>query len=150
MRTEFILNGEKACADVSPNENLLTTLRKLKCLSVKDGCLEGSCGACTVWLDQKPVLSCLIQTVRIAGHEVMTLEGVQDDALVLGRYLLDEASEQCGYCIPGLMMTVLALKKQNPHPTDAEIDEWINGNLCRCSGYQSRRRAIRKYFEEMS
>ena len=146
MRTEFILNGEKACADVSPNENLLTTLRKLKCLSVKDGCLEGSCGACTVWLDQKPVLSCLIQTVRIAGHEVMTLEGVQDDALVLGRYLLDEASEQCGYCIPGLMMTVLALKKQNPHPTEVSIDPLINFCICRMLGVSEQKTRDQKIF----
>ena len=148
MSTEFILNGEKVKVDVPSGEVLLQTLRDLGCVSVKDGCSEAGCGTCTVWVNEKPVLSCNILTVRCSGCKITTLEGIQDEARKVGECLMEEASEQCGYCSPGLIMTVLALKRENPHPSKEQIESYIKGNLCRCSGYQSRRRALMKYFEK--
>ena len=114
--------------------------------SLKRGCDTGNCGLCTVWLDEKPVLSCSVPAVRAKNHKVTTLEGVQKEAEEFSRYLAEEGADQCGYCSPGLIMNVLALKKEIKNPTENQIKEYLAGNLCRCTGYQAQYRALMKYF----
>ena len=147
MRLEFTLNGRRVSAEASADASLYQVLRELGMSSVKCGCETTNCGLCTVHLDGKAVLSCAVPAPRCAGCEIVTLEGMQEEALVLGGYLADEGAEQCGFCAPGLIMNVLALARENPHATDGEADAYLAGNLCRCSGYMSQRRAIRRYLD---
>ena len=149
MNSEFLLNGRKASAAIEADDSLYTVLRALGMYSVKCGCETTNCGLCTVHLDGKAVLSCSVPAARCAGHEVVTLEGLQDEAKRLGRCLADEGAELCGFCSPGMMMNVFALAKEKPDATEEEIDAYLAGNLCRCSGYVSQRRAIRKYLDQV-
>ena len=139
----FTLNGVKRTVTVPIDQFLLETLRGMGCKSVKRGCETSGCGLCTVWLDGSTVLSCTVLAVRAEGHAVTTLEGMQEEARALGGYLADEGGEQCGYCAPGLMMTLLAMEREYPDrvPTEAEIRHYLEGNLCRWSGYESHIRA---------
>lgn len=146
MLIEMIVNGEKIQADIKPDMMLLDFLRSINLKSLKRGCDTGNCGLCTVWLDEKPVLSCSVPAVRAMNHRVVTLEGVQEEAEEFSRYLAQEGADQCGYCSPGLIMNVLALKKEIQNPTEAQIKEYLAGNLCRCTGYQSQYRALMNYF----
>ena len=150
MKIEFTLNGRKASAEVAADASLYEVLRELGMGSVKCGCETTSCGLCTVHLDGKAVLSCAVPAPRCAGREVVTLEGMQEEALMLGGYLADEGAEQCGFCSPGLMMNVFALAKENPRATDDQIDAYLEGNLCRCTGYMSQRRAVRRYLDKVA
>lgn len=147
MQIELFVNGEKVHADVPPDMMLLDFLRKMNLKSVKRGCDTGNCGLCTVWAEGKPVLSCSIPVHRMKGQHITTLEGVQEEAAEFSRFLAEEGSEQCGYCSPGLIMNVLALKKEIPHPTEQQMKEYLAGNLCRCTGYQGQYRALMKYFD---
>lgn len=150
MKLEFTLNGRRVSAEVGADASLYQVLRELGMSSVKCGCETTSCGLCTVYLDGKAVLSCAVPAPRCAGREVVTLEGMQEEALILGGYLADEGAEQCGFCAPGLMMNVFALAKENPRATDDQIDAYLEGNLCRCSGYMSQRRAVRRYLDKVA
>ena len=145
MTIEFILNGRKVAAIAEADDSLYTVLRSLGMYSVKCGCETTNCGLCTVHMDGKAVLSCSVPAPRAAGHVIITLEGLQEEAKKLGECLAGEGAEQCGFCAPGMMMNVFALAKENPHATADEIDAFLAGNLCRCSGYVSQRRAIQKY-----
>ena len=149
MNIEFVLNGRKVSAAIDADDSLYKVLRGLGMYSVKCGCETTNCGLCTVHLDGKAVLSCSVPAARCAGHEITTLEGMQEEAARLGACLAGEGAEQCGFCAPGLMMNVFALAKENPHATAAEIDAFLAGNLCRCSGYVSQRRAVQKYLEQI-
>ena len=140
------MNQEKVQADIKPDMMLLDFLRSINLKSLKRGCDTGNCGLCTVWLDEKPVLSCSVPAVRAKNHKVTTLEGVQKEAEEFSRYLAEEGADQCGYCSPGLIMNVLALKKEIKNPTENQIKEYLAGNLCRCTGYQAQYRALMKYF----
>lgn len=146
MLVEMIVNGEKIQSDIKPDMMLLDFLRSMNLKSIKRGCDTGNCGLCTVWLDEKPVLSCSVPAVRAMKHRVTTLEGVQEEAEEFSKYLAEEGADQCGYCSPGLIMNVLALKKEIPNPTENQIKEYLAGNLCRCTGYQGQYRALMKYF----
>ncbi|MBP3656250.1 MAG: 2Fe-2S iron-sulfur cluster binding domain-containing protein [Clostridia bacterium] len=145
MEIRFKLNGRDVTAMAEADDSLYQVLRSLGISSVKCGCETTNCGLCTVHMDGKAVLSCSVPAPRCAGHEIVTLEGLQDEAKRLGACLADEGAEQCGFCAPGLMMNVLALAKENPGASDEEIDAYMAGNLCRCSGYMSQRRAVRRY-----
>ena len=145
MNAEFKLNGRKVSATFDADDSLFTVLRGLGMYSVKCGCETTNCGLCTVHMDGKAVLSCSVPAARCAGHEITTMEGLQEEAKKLGECLAGEGAEQCGFCAPGMMMNVLALAKENPNATDDEIDAFLAGNLCRCSGYVSQRRAVKKY-----
>ena len=147
MNIEFTLNGRKTSAVIEADDSLYTVLRALGMYSVKCGCETTNCGLCTVHMDGKAVLSCSVPAARCAGHEIVTLEGLQEEAKRLGKCLADEGAEQCGFCSPGMMMIVFALAMENPHATEEEIDGYLAGNLCRCSGYVSQRRAIRPYLD---
>ena len=146
MKIQVLLNGKKVEADINPNMMLLDFVRTQGMKSVKRGCDTGNCGLCTVRLDDKPVLSCSTLAARANGRRVTTLEGVQKEAEEFSVFLAKEGADQCGFCSPGFIMAVLALKRENPNPTAQEMKEYLAGNLCRCTGYQSQYRALVKYF----
>lgn len=145
MQITVTLNGRRCTDEVAPDMTLYSYLRQKGCYSVKCGCETSSCGLCTVHFDGKPVLSCSMLAARADGHSVTTLEGVEQEALEFGNFLADEGGEQCGFCSPGFIMNVLAMVKELPDPTDEQIKHYLAGNLCRCTGYQSHLRAIKKY-----
>ena len=147
MEMSFRLNGKQVQAEVRPDMVLLDLVRELGCYSVKRGCETANCGLCTVWLDGKPVLSCSVLAMRAHGRHVTTLEGLQKEAEEFGMFLAAEGGEQCGFCSPGFIMNVLAMERELSDPTEEEIKEYLAGNLCRCSGYMSQLRAVRKYLE---
>lgn len=147
MEMSFRLNGKQVQAEVRPDTVLLDLVRELGCYSVKRGCETANCGLCTVWLDGKPVLSCSLLALRAQGRHVTTLEGLQKEAEEFGMFLAAEGGEQCGFCSPGFIMNVLAMERELSDPTEEEIKEYLAGNLCRCSGYMSQLRAVRKYLE---
>lgn len=147
MEIQFVLNGKKVTADVQPDAVLLDVVRGLGCKSVKCGCETTNCGLCTVWIDGKSSLSCSVLAARVDGHEVTTLEGVEEEAAEFGRFLAAEGAEQCGFCSPGFIMNVLAMMRELENPDLDEIKEYLAGNLCRCTGYMSQLRAIQKYME---
>ena len=135
---EFMLNGKPACADVQGDEHLLDVLRE-QCgvTSVKDGCApEGSCGACTVLVDGKAVVSCAQKAARFAGREIITQEGLPEDERALwAESFVAAGASQCGFCSPGVVMKAEALLRKNPGPTRAQVAGALAGNLCRCTGY---------------
>lgn len=145
MQLELTVNGTVIRDEIEPDLLLIDFLRKHGCASVKRGCETSNCGACTVYLDEKPVLSCGILAGRCAGRKVTTLEGVREKAKEFGAFLANEGAEQCGFCSPGLILCTLALFRENQNPTDDEIKEYLANNLCRCSGYEGQMRGIRAY-----
>lgn len=145
MKVKITVN-EKLYDKHIPNDlMLLDFLRKYGFVSVKRGCDTSNCGLCTVWVDGKPVLSCSYPAARANGRQVTTLEGLREEAEAFGRCMAERGAEQCGFCSPGLAMTVLAMKRELKHPTDLEIQEYLAGNLCRCSGYTAQLEAIGAY-----
>lgn len=147
MKIKWILNGQPAEQEVRPDDILLDVLREKGCFSVKRGCETSNCGLCTVLMDGKPVLSCSVLAVRADGHDIRTLEGLQREAEEFGAFLADEGADQCGFCNPGFVMNVIAMLNELKEPTEQEIREYLAGNLCRCSGFVSQHRAIRKYLD---
>lgn len=145
MNVTINVNGKDITDAIRPDELLIDFLRSHGCPSVKRGCETSNCGACTVHMDGKAVLSCAILAARCEGHQITTLEGLQEEAKEFGGFIADQGGEQCGFCSPGLIMACIAMFRENPHPADEEIREYLSGNLCRCSGYQSQMRGIRNY-----
>lgn len=145
MQIQFTLNDKPVSADIRPDTLLLDLVRSLGCTSVKRGCETSNCGLCTLFLDDKPVLSCSVLAVRAAGRCVTTLEGLQQEAAEFGAFIADQGAEQCGFCNPGFVMNTIALLRENPDPSDDEIKAYLAGNLCRCSGYDGQLRGIRAY-----
>jgi carbon-monoxide dehydrogenase small subunit len=141
----FSLNGSSVDIDAPPMKRLLDVLREeAKLTGTKEGCGEGECGACTVLLDGKPVVSCLVPFAQAEGSEVVTIEGLGDDH-PLQHHFMNEAGAQCGICTPGMIMAAVALR---PNPTLEEIRVALAGNLCRCTGYEAIYRAIWKAMGE--
>ena len=147
MEINLNLNGRAVSASVRPDTLLLDFLRDQGCYSVKRGCETSNCGACTVLLDGRPVLSCSVLAARADGRTVQTLEGLQREAEVFVTYIADQGAEQCGFCNPGFVVNTIALLRENPDPTDQEIRTFLAGNLCRCSGYEGQLRGIRAYLD---
>ena len=145
MNITFTLNNKAVSADIAPDTLLLDLVRRLGCKSVKRGCETADCGLCTVFLDEKPVLSCSVLAARVDGRSVTTLEGLQEEAAEFGAFIADQGAEQCGFCNPGFVMNTIALLRENPDPTDEEILSYLSGNLCRCSGYVGQLRGIRNF-----
>ncbi len=147
MEIKLWINGKLINDDVSPDTPLLEYLRSKGCYSVKRGCETSNCGLCTVWLEDKPTLSCTVPLMRANNKHITTLEGLKSDAEELGGFLADEGADQCGFCNPGFLMNVLAMAKELEDPTEDEINEYLTGNLCRCTGYTGQLRAVKKYLE---
>lgn len=145
MQVQIKVNGKLINDDVSCDLLLIDFLRNHGCYSVKRGCETSNCGLCTVWMDEKPILSCSILAVRANNHSIMTLEGLQEEAKVFADFMANEGAEQCGFCSPGLIMNVLAMEKELKNPSEEEIKNYLAGNLCRCTGYMAQMRAITKY-----
>lgn len=145
MQLETEINGRTTTLAFPSGEFLSETLRRYGYLSVKEGCDTGSCGLCTIWLDGRPVLSCSTLTARMAGRKITTIEALQPEAEAFARFMVAEGAEQCGFCAPGFTMTVLAMKRQLANPTEEDINHYLAGNLCRCSGYKGQMRAIKKF-----
>ena len=145
MLIEVMINGKLVKWEVKPDDFLADTLRAQGWLSIRRGCDTTSCGLCTVWLDDKPVLSCSVPAWRVDGKKITTIEGVHDEAEGFARFLVDQGADQCGFCSPGFIMTVLAMKRELKSPTEADITHYLTGNLCRCTGYQGQLRAIKKF-----
>ena len=148
MQIQMLLNEKKVTADIAPDMLLIDFLRSQGCYSVKRGCETSNCGLCTVFVDDRPVLSCSLLAARTDGHRVTTLEGLQEEAEGFGAFIADEGAEQCGFCNPGLMMNGIAMFRENQDPTDEEIKEYLAGNLCRCSGYEGQLRGLRNFLEQ--
>jgi len=145
MQVQIKVNGKLIKDDVSCDLLLIDFLRNHGCYSVKRGCETSNCGLCTVWMDEKPVLSCSILAARANNHSIVTLEGLQEEAKVFADFMANEGAEQCGFCSPGLIMNVLAMEKELKNPSEEEIKNYLAGNLCRCTGYMAQMRAITKY-----
>ena len=135
----FTINGEVKEIEVEPNKTLLKMIREdLDLIGAKEGCGAGECGACTILVDNEPVNSCLVLAVEADGKEVLTVEGLSDGTNLdpLQESFIKHNAIQCGYCTPGMVMSVKALLNRNPHLTEEDAKEALAGNLCRCTGYQ--------------
>jgi len=136
---KFVLNGEEIQLEVPPHWTLLRLLReKLGLTGTKEGCGIGECGACTVLLNKMPVNSCLVLAPKVEGSKVETIEGLgsRDSLHPLQQSFINHGAVQCGFCIPGMLMSSKALLESNPSPSRQEVKEAISGHLCRCTGYQ--------------
>jgi carbon-monoxide dehydrogenase small subunit len=132
------VNGEWEKVQVASNTTLLGMLREnLALTGTKNGCHAGECGACTVLLDGEAVNSCLVLAAECDGREILTVEGLAQDGRLdpVQQALNDAGGVQCGFCTPGILMSAYALLHRNPQPDEAEIQEALVGNLCRCTGY---------------
>jgi aerobic-type carbon monoxide dehydrogenase small subunit (CoxS/CutS family) len=141
------VNGKTQTISTHPDRPLLDVLREdLHLTGTKYGCGEGQCGACTVLVDGKNVHSCRVKAAEVDGKSITTIEGLaRGDALhPVQEAFLAEGAMQCGYCTPGMILTTVALLDKHPRPTDEQILEWMNLNLCRCNGYPKILRAIHR------
>ena len=147
----FTLNGTAVESNAGDNERLLDALRNEFLLTgVKCGCKEGECGACSVLLDGRLTNSCLVAMGKVAGRDVVTIEGYRETARfkVLDKTYADAGAVQCGFCTPGMILASECILSKNPHPTETEIRDGISGNLCRCTGYNAIVRAIQNAAKE--
>ena len=141
----LVVNDEPKEFIAKPGTTLLAALRDaLGLTAAKRGCAQGTCGTCTVLLDDQPVMSCLVVAETVEGSAVQTLEGVARDGRLdeVQSAFLDDFATQCGFCTAGMIMTAEALLDRNPSPTEADVVEAISGNVCRCTGYEPIIRAI--------
>ncbi len=147
MLVKMWINGEAIRDHIDPDMLLLDFVRRHGCASVKRGCETSNCGLCTVMLEGKPILSCSMLAARAEGMHVMTLEGIQEEAREFGSFMAGQGADQCGFCNPGFIMNVLAMIRELTDPTEEEIKEYLEGNLCRCSGFVSQLRSIMEYLK---
>lgn len=145
MEVKLTINGKATTFNIEGTEFLVDTLRGMGNLSVKRGCDTGCCGLCTIWVDGNPTLSCSYLTARANGKNITTIEALDKDANEFAEILVAEGAEQCGFCSPGFIMTVIAMKKELVNPTEEDIIHYLTGNLCRCTGYMGQLRAVKKY-----
>ena len=144
---EITVNGEAHEVTVRPRHMLVEVLReKIGLTGTKDGCEQGVCGACTVLLDGRPVLSCITLAIECDGKEIRTVEGLAkgETLSAIQEAFLDQGAFQCGFCTSGMLMSATALLEKNPKPSLAEIKKALEGNLCRCTGYNAIVDAVRQ------
>ncbi|GHB48206.1 (2Fe-2S)-binding protein [Streptomyces viridiviolaceus] len=146
VRVRLSVNGAEHTLDIEPRVSLLDALReRLDLTGAKKGCDQGTCGACTVWVDGRRALACLTLAISCEGREVTTVEGLAEEGELheMQRAFIAEDAFQCGYCTPGQIMSAVALIEEGHAGDDAEIKEWMSGNICRCAAYPNIRAAIR-------
>ncbi len=138
MEIELSVNGEERTYDVSKTESLLDVLRRDGYTGTNKSCDTGSCGMCRVLVDGEPRESCVTPAVQADGFDVETIEGIgsQDDLHPVQQAFIDNAAMQCGFCTPGMVMTAVALLRENPDPSEDEVREAMDDVLCRCTGYK--------------
>lgn len=139
-KIKFNLNGKDVALEVDPSTRLIDVLRiNLNLTGTKEGCGEGSCGACVVLMDNRCVNSCLLPMANVIGHKVVTIEEFSKTKAYecLKDAFANQGGSQCGFCTPGMIIASFALLHKNPHPTKEEIREHLSGNLCRCTGYEA-------------
>ena len=132
------VNGQEYALTVAPNQTLLDVLREeLSLIGTKKGCDEGTCGACTVIMDGRPVLGCMVLAVRCGGKAIETIEGLAKNGELhpLQQAAIDKNAVQCGFCTPGWLLSAKVLLENQPHPSRKNVKTAIAGNLCRCTGY---------------
>lgn len=137
---KFLPNGKETAYTGSATDRLLDVLRDTyRCTSVKCGCKEGECGACSVLLDGKLINSCCVAMGAVEGSTVVTLEGYRETArfAVLDKAFAEVSAVQCGFCTPGMVLAAESILSVNPHPTEEDIRVGMSGNLCRCTGYNA-------------
>ena len=152
MKIAINVNGKQRRFDVEPHTLLLNLIRdEMSLTGTKYGCGIGECGACTVLLDGEAVLACMMLAVDADGHRVDTVEGLSDGDKLhpIQQAYLDEGAVQCGFCTPGFIMSTKALLDKNPNPNEAEIREYLNGNICRCTGYVNIVKAVQSAAAKM-
>ena len=144
MEISVTVNGETKRFTVAASDILLDVLRQEGYTGVKRGCGTGDCGACTVIFNGKAINSCMMMAAQADGAEITTIEGLAKDGQLhpLQQAFIDHGTAQCGFCIPGMILSTKAFLDENPHPTEADIRENILGNLCRCTGYKKQVEAI--------
>lgn len=150
MKIRFTVNGKSQQVDTEADRPLLEVLREeLGLTGTKYGCGEGQCRACTVLLDGRAVTSCRMPVSSVAEKKVVTIEGLARNGKLhkVQQAFVDAEAMQCGYCVPGMVLTAVALLERNPKPTEAQIVEGMNGNLCRCCGYSNLIAAVKKAAE---
>lgn len=149
MKSVININGSTLEIEYEPHEYLLDVLRRYGYYSLRRGCDTMTCGACTILVDGRAKTSCSYLAARAEGHEITTIDGVNKEATKIANLLRGEGVDQCGYCGPGLVMTILAYKNElearEDNPTDDEILEYFQGNLCRCTGYVRQLKVIKEY-----
>ena len=150
MKSELFVNGKSRVVEGHPMDRLLDILRdELGLIGTKEGCGEGECGACTVLMNGEPVLSCLIPRIQCEAATVETVEGLAaDEARAFLEGFVSDGGVQCGACTPGIIVTALALLRDNPHPDRQEVQTALAGNLCRCTGYEGIHRAFDRGAED--
>jgi carbon-monoxide dehydrogenase small subunit len=139
------INSTLVNRKIAPNQTLCDFLHdEMGLTGVKKGCDTGECGACTVLLDEKPVTSCLVLAPQIDGHKITTIEGLGSETALhpIQESFIELDAVQCGYCIPGMIVTASAALKEKPNITEAELKRYLSGNLCRCTGYQQQLQAV--------
>jgi xanthine dehydrogenase YagT iron-sulfur-binding subunit len=145
------VNGDSVVVDIEPRVSLLDALREhLGLTGSKKGCDQGTCGACTVWVDGRRVLACLTLAIVCEGREVTTIEGLPSDGELqpMQRAFIEHDAFQCGYCTPGQIMSAVKLIEEGNASTDEDIAEFMSGNICRCAAYPNIRAAIRQVRNE--
>ena len=136
------INGENKKVVVKPSDTLLYTLRnELNLTGAKPGCENGDCGACTVLIDNIPIKSCLMLTMEAIGKKILTVEGLKD--ATVQKAFVEEFGFQCGYCTSGFLMVVHSLGLNHPDADDLVTEEWLQSNICRCTGYQEIKMAVK-------
>jgi carbon-monoxide dehydrogenase small subunit len=153
MKLIFNLNGEEVECETKENKTLLDLLRvDFGITSVKKGCENGECGACTVLLDGSSVASCLVLAPQVEGKLVTTIDGLVDDPLMerLRQAFMEDGAIQCGFCTPGMLISSYTLIRDNPKPTAEQVKTAIEGNICRCTGYVQIIKAIQNATQRMT
>src|ERR1035438_5231514 len=152
MNVNLTINKKQISLDLKGNETLLEVLRdQLSLTGTKTACQETECGTCTVMINGKAVLSCITLAANVQGDEITTIEGLANGDVLhpVQQAYIDHGSVQCGFCIPGMIMSSVALLEKNPEPTQEEIEYALDGNICRCAGYPKIFSAVKEAGKKM-